>query len=89
MMENTYDGVFLAKVVNVSSLSLFLQKSSVIAVWHNPIYASDSYIFFTIFTAIPHDCVKQTYQIFRTANFQDVSEGAILSNDVTFLFSLI
>ena len=44
---------------------------------------------FTIFTAIPHDCLEQTYQIFRAAIFQDVSGGLILSYDLVSLFPLI
>ena len=55
---------------------LFSQKSSAIAVRLNPKYVSD--IFLTIFTAILLDCLKQTYQIFRAAIFQDVSEDLIL-----------
>ena len=66
---------------------LFLQKSSAIAVRHNPKYASD--IFVTIFTAVLLDCLKQTYQIFRTAISQDVSEDLILSFDLIFLFRSI
>ena len=55
---------------------LFSQKSSATAVRLNPKYVSD--IFLTIFTAILLDCLKQTYQIFRAAIFQDVSEDLIL-----------
>ena len=58
---------------------LFSQKSSAMAFRHNPRYASD--IFLAIFTALILDCLKQAYQIFRTAIFQDVSEDLILSFD--------
>ena len=65
---------------------LFSQKSSAIAVRHNPKYASD--IFLTIFTAVL-DYLKQTYQILRTAIFPDVSEDLILSYDLMSLFPSI
>ena len=58
-----------------------------IAIRHNPKYVSD--IFFKIFTAVFLDCLKKTYQIFRTALFQDVSEDLILSYDLISLFPLI
>ena len=66
---------------------LFSQKSSATAVRHNPKYASD--IFLTIFIAVLLDCLKQTYQIFRTAIFQDVFEDLILSYDLILLFTSI
>ena len=66
---------------------LFSQKSSAIAVGHNPKYAFD--IFPSIFTAVLLDCLKQTCQIFRAAIFQDVSEDLILSYNLISLFSLI
>ena len=66
---------------------LFSQKSSTIAVPHNPKYASG--IFLTIFTAELLDCLKQTYQIFRTVIFQDVSEDLILYCDLISLFPSI
>ena len=69
-----------------SNVLLFSQKSLAIAFWHNPKYASD--IFLTIFTTLLLDCLKQTYQIFRTAIFQDFSEDLIPSYDLT-LFSSI
>ena len=60
---------------------LFSQKSSTLAVWHNRKYAA---IFLTIFTAVILDFLKQTYQIFRTAIFQGVSEDLTLSYDLIF-----
>ena len=66
---------------------LFSQKSSTIPVQHNPNYASE--IFLTTFTAALLDCLKQTYQIFRTAIFQDVSEDLIFSYDLISLFPSI
>ena len=63
---------------------LFSQKSSAIAVRHNPKYASD--IFLTIFTVVLLDCLKQTCQIFRTAIFQDDFEDLILFYDLISLF---
>ena len=60
---------------------LFLQKSSAIAVRHNPKFVSD--IFLTIFAAVLLDCLKQTNQVFRTAIFQEVFEDLILSYDLT------
>ena len=60
--------VFLEEVVMSFNRLLFSQKSSVMAVVrHNPKYVSD--IFLAIFTAVLLDCLKQTYQIFRTAIF--------------------
>ena len=66
---------------------LFSQKTSAIAVQHNPKHASD--IFLMIFTAVLLHCLKQTYQIFITAIFQDVSENPILSYDLIALFPSI
>ena len=63
---------------------LFSQKSPAITVSHNVKYASD--ISFTIFTAVLLDGLKQTYQIFITAIFQDVSEDLILSYDLILYF---
>ena len=77
---------FLQKSISFNHL-LFFQKSSTIAVRHNSKYASD--IFLTIFNAIVLDCLKQTYQIFRTAIFQDVSEDLIFSYDLISLFPSI
>ena len=62
---------------------LFSQKRSAIVVRH-PKYAAD--IFLTIFTAALLDCLKQTYQIFETAIFQDVSKDLILSYDLISVF---
>ena len=42
-----------------------------------------------IFTAALLDCLKQTYQIFRTAFFQEVSAGLIFACDLIFLFQWI
>ena len=66
---------------------LFLLKSSVIVARNNPKYASD--IFLTTFTAVPLDCLKQTYHIFGTAIFQDISEDLILSYILICLFHSI
>ena len=66
---------------------LFSQKNSAIAVRHNPKYASD--IFLTMFTAVLLDCLKKTYQIFRTAIFKDVSEDQIPYYDLISLFPSI
>ena len=66
---------------------LFSQKSSAIAVRHNPKYASD--IFLTMFTAVLLDCLKKTYQIFRTAIFKDVSGDQIPYYDLISLFPSI
>ena len=63
---------FLQKQLMSLNHLLFSQKSSAIAVLHNPKYASD--IFLKIFTAVLLDCLKKTYQIFRAAVFQDVFE---------------
>ena len=49
-----------------------------------PKYVSD--IFLTIFTAVLLDCLKQTYQFFKTAIFQDVSEDLIISYNLISLF---
>ena len=76
-----------AKRAITASLLLFLKKSSATVVRHNPQHAS--YIFHTIFTAVLLDCLKQTYQIFKTAIFQDVSEDLIRSYDLFFLFPSI
>ena len=84
-LSNAYDEVFFAEVVNVFQ-QLFPQKSSTIAVRHNPKYVS--HIFPTIFTAVLLVCLKQTCQVFRTAIFQDVSEDLILSYDLI-SFSLL
>ena len=65
---------------------LFLQKKLCYSCRHNPKYASDN--FPTIFTAVLLDCLKQTYQIFKTAIFQDVSEDLILSYDLISYFQL-
>ena len=65
----------------------FSQKSSVIAVRHDPKYSSD--IFLTIFIVVLLDCLKQTYQIFKTAIFQDVSVDLILSYDLISLFPTV
>ena len=59
---------------------LFSQKSSAIAVRHNPTYVSD--IFLRSFAATLIDCLKETYQIFRTAIFQDASEDFFISNNL-------
>ena len=65
---------------------LYAWKSSAIADWHNPKYASD--IFLTIFTAVLFDYLKQTYQNFGTAIFQDISEDLILSYDLIYTLFL-
>ena len=78
---------FLQKQLMSFNRLLFSRKSSAIAVRHKPKYVSD--IFLTIFTAVRLDCLKQTYQIFRTAIFQDVSEDLILSYDLISLFPSI
>ena len=49
-----------------------------------PKYVSD--IFLTIFTAVLLDCLKQTYQFFKTAIFQDVSANMIISYNLISLF---
>ena len=46
-------------------------------------------MFFTIFTEAVLDCLKQTYQIFGTAIFQDVSEDLIFSYDPISVFPSI
>ena len=46
-------------------------------------------MFFTIFTEAVLDCLKQSYQIFGTAIFQDVSEDLIFSYDLISLFPSI
>ena len=77
-LSNAYDEIFLAEVVNVFQLfTIFVKKTSTLAVRHNPKYATA--IFLTIFTAVLLDCLKYTYQVFRTTIFQDVSEDLILS----------
>ena len=63
---------------------LFSQKSSAIAV---PKYASN--IFLTILTEVHLDCLKLTYQVFRTAIFQDAPGGLILSYDLISLLPSI
>lgn len=65
----------------------FSQKSSTLALRHNSKYGSD--ILLTICTAALLDCLRQTYQIFRGAIFQDVSENLIISYDLISLFALI
>ena len=42
-----------------------------------------------IFTTVLLDCLKQTYQIFITAIFQDVSEDLIFFYDLISLFPSI
>ena len=66
---------------------LFSQKSSAIAVLHNPKYASD--IFLMSFTAVLLDCLKQTYQIFRAAVFSRCLWSLILPYDLISLFPSI
>ena len=86
-LSNAYDEVFLQKwFISFNSL-LFSQKSSAISVQHNPKCVSD--IFLTIFSSALIDCLKQTYKIFRTAIFQDVSKDLILSYDLISLFPSI
>ena len=67
---------------------LFSQKSSAVAVRHNPKYAS--VIFFLRFLLQYFLIVwKQTYQIFGKAIFQDVSEDVTLPYDLISLFTSI
>ena len=66
---------------------LFSQKSSAIAVLHNPKNASDNFL--TIFTVVFLDYLKQLCRILRTAIFQDVFEDLILFYDLISLFPSI
>ena len=77
---------FLQKWLMSFNRLLFLQKKLCYSCRHNPKYASDN--FPTIFTAMLLDCLKQTYQIFKTAIFQDVSEDLILSYGLISYFHL-
>ena len=78
---------FFSEAVNVFQWFTTFAKNSAIDVWHNPKYASD--IFLTIFTTVLLDCLKQSYQIFGKAIFQDVSEDLILSYNLISLFPSI
>ena len=57
-LSNARDEVFHAEVVNVFQPFNTFAKRSAIADGHNPGHVSD--IFFTIFTVILPDCLKQT-----------------------------
>ena len=86
-LSNAYDEVLLTEIVNFFQRFTMFAKKLRYSCSTNPRYASD--IFLTIFIVIILDCLKQTYQIFRTAICQDVSEDLILSYDFISLFPLI
>ena len=76
---------FFAEVVNV--FLLFPQRSSAIAVRHNPKICL-FYFPYNFYCSTLH-CLKQTCQIFKTVIFQDVSEDLMLSYDLISLFPSI